>query len=407
MDGLTIRPIEPDELPRFMQTLDRAFHGRYKEEDVEQERLIAEPDRYFAAFDGDNIVGTAGACSTELTVPGMLSLSAPGITAVGVLPSYRRRGINTRLMGTLLDQAAERDEPLAYLWTSESTIYGRFGYGMASLCAELEMPTARSGFVPGIATGGRVRALSRDEALPLMRPVYDAVAASRSGMVAVDDRWWTWLFLEGKRDEEEPLFFALHEDDGGVPDGYAVYKVKQVWAHGMPADELKLQHLIAATPQATAALWRYLLDMDLVVTVKAWDRPADEELLWLVAEPRRLKFRVSDGLWVRLIDIPRCLEGRRYAADGRLCFEVDDAFRPATSGRYELIVEGGKGTCGRTDAEPELSFGVDALAAAYLGGISFRQLERAQQVRGSAPSALTRADAMLASDPSPWFGFVF
>jgi predicted acetyltransferase len=407
MDELTIRAIAPHELPTFMQALEHAFHGRYKEEDLEQERLIAEPDRYFAAFDGDVIVGTAGACSSELTVPGGLALPAPGITAVGVGPSYRRRGINTRLMGTLLDQAAERDEPLAYLWASESPIYGRFGYGMASLCAEIEMSTDRSAFVPGISTGGRVRALSRDDALPVMRPVYDAVAVSRPGMIAVDDRWWTWLFHEPKRDEDEPLFFALHEDHAGVYDGYAVYKVKHDWGHGVPQNQLKLQHLIASNPEAVAALWRYLLDIDLVATVKAWDRPVDEELLWLIAEPRRLKFMVSDGLWVRLIDISRSLEGRRYATDGRLVFDVDDAFRPATSGRYELVVEGLAGTCHRVESEPELSCGVDALGAAYLGGSSFNQLARAQQVEELSPNALARADAIFASDRSPWFGFVF
>jgi len=407
MDDLTIRAIGPDELPTFMQALAQAFHSPYREEDLEQERLIAEPDRYLAAFDGDVIVGTSGACSTTLTVPGGLTLPAPGITAVGVLPSYRRRGVNTRLMGTLLDQAAERGEPLAYLWASESPIYGRFGYGMASLCAEFEMSTDRSGFVAGISTGGRIRALSRNDALPLMRPIYDGVAASRPGMIAVDDRWWTWLFHERKRDEEEPLFFALHEDHDGVSDGYAVYKVKDDWAHGVPQNQLKLQHLIASNPEAAAALWRYLLDVDLVATLKAWDRPVDDGLLWLVSEPRRLKFMVSDGLWVRLVDIPRSLQGRRYAADGRLVFEVGDAFRPATSGRYELVVEGFEGTCHRVDAEPELSCGVDVLGAVYLGGTSFKHLARAQQVKELAPNALARADAMFASDPSPWFGFVF
>jgi predicted acetyltransferase len=407
MSDLTIRSIDAHELSTFIQVLERAFHGRFREDELEQERLIVEPDRYFAAFDGDAIVGTAGACSTRLTVPGGLSVDAPGVTAVGVLPSYRRRGINTRLMAALLDQAAERDEPLAYLWASESPIYPRFGYGMASLCAELEISTDRAGFVPGVATARRVRALPREEALPLMRPVYDAVAASRPGMIAVDDNWWTWLFHEPKRDEDEPLFFALHEDDHGVPDGYAVYKVKHDWKHGVPQNELKVQHLIASTPSATAALWRYVLDVDLVATVRAWERPADEELLWLVAEPRRLRFMVSDGLWVRLVDIPKSLQGRRYGADGRLVFEVDDAFRPATSGRYELVVEGSVGACVGTDAEPELSSGVGALGAAFLGGISFNQLARGQQVRELVPDALARADAMFASDPSPWFGFVF
>lgn len=404
----TIRSIAPEELRAFMETLEHAFHGGEIEEGLKAERLIFEPDRYFAAFEGDRMVGTAGACSTRLTVPGGRSVVAPGVTAVGVLPSHRRLGINTRLMGTLLDQAAERGEPLAYLWASESGIYGRFGYGMASLCGELEIGTDRSDFVDGVRIEGRVQALPRDRALPRMRPVYERVAASRPGMIALEDRWWSWLFLEMKKDEDEPPFYAVHEDDEGVADGYVVYKVKQSdWDHGVSQHELRVQYLVADTPAAGAALWRYLLDIDLIATVKAWDRPADEELLWLVREPRRLKFTVSDGLWVRLLDVPAALAGRGYSTDGRVVFEVDDPFRPATSGRYALVVEGGEGACERTEAEPEIAGRVAALGAAYLGGPSFRQLERSQQVRELVPGALARADAMFAWDPSPWFGFVF
>jgi predicted acetyltransferase len=406
MDDLTIRSITPDEFPAFLRALEVAFHGSHDEEDVENERLVAEPDRCFVAIDGEDIVGTAGACTTRLTVPGA-SLSAPGVTAVGVLPSHRRRGINTRLMATLLDQAVERGEPLAYLWASESPIYGRFGYGMASMCTELEVSPQRAGFVDGVSTGGRVRALTRERALPLMRPVYDRVAASRPGMIAVDDRWWAWLFFEPKRDQEEPLFFAVHEDDDGLADGYAVYKVKHRWVHNVPMNELTVRHLVAVTPAATAALWRFVLDVDLVATVKVLDRPADEELLWLVAEPRRLHAMLSDGLWVRLIDVAASLSGRRYAADGRLVVDVHDRFRPTAAGRYELLVEAGVAACSRTDAEPDIACGVDGLGAVYLGGISFRQLSRAQQVRELSRDALARADAMFSWDPSPWFGFVF
>lgn len=408
MDDLSIRSIAPEELPAFMRTLEHAFHGGHQlEESIQFERRIFEPDRYFVALEGDEMVGTAGACTTRLTVPGARSLTAPGVTAVGVLPSHRRRGINTRLMGALLDQAAERDEPLVYLWASESPIYGRFGYGMAAWCTELEIGTDRSAFGPAVRIEGRVRALPREQALPLMRPVYERVAASRPGMVALEDRWWTWMFLQSKKDEDEPLFFAVHEDPDGVADGYVAYKVKDEWQHGVSANKLKVEQLIAASPTASAGLWRYLLDVDLVATVKAWDRPADEELLWFVQEPRRLKLMTSDGLWVRLVDVAASLAGRRYGSDGRLVFEVDDGFRPGTSGRYELIVEAGEGACTRTDAEPEIACSVAALGAAYLGGPSFRQLERAYQVRELAPNALARADAMFSSDPSPWFGFVF
>jgi predicted acetyltransferase len=407
MDEVTIRAIAPDELPAFMSTLEFAFHGREHEDDLEQERLIAEPDRYFVALDGDRMVGTAGACTTRFTVPGGGSITAPGVTAVGVLASHRRRGINTRLMAALLDQAAERGEALAYLWASESAIYGRFGYGMASLSADIELAANRSAFVDGVEVPGRVRLLPRDEALPLMRTAYDAAAAERPGMIAVDDQWWQWLFFERKKDRDEPLFFAVHLDGADVPDGYAVYTVKHEWPHGVPTNELEVQNMVCATAGAEAALWRYLCDVDLVATVRARHRPPDDASLWLMREPRRLHFTLGDGLWLRIVDVCSALAARRYSADGRLVLEVRDAFRPATSGPYELTVEGGEGTCRRTDAEPELVCGIGALGAAYLGGSSFRQLRRAQQVDEVEPGALARADAMFAWDPAPWFGFIF
>jgi predicted acetyltransferase len=116
---------------------------------------------------------------------------------------------------------------------------------------------------------------------------------------------------------------------------------------------------------------------------------------------------IQDGLFVRVLDVERALSGRRYSGDGRLVLEIDDAFRPATSGRYELVVEAGVGTCRRTDGDPDLSCSVAALGAAYLAGSSFRQLGRAHQIDERTPGALARADVMFAWDPSPWFAFVY
>jgi predicted acetyltransferase len=406
MGDITIRSIEADELEAFLRATGRAFHGRWHDEDLEIERPLSEPDRSFVAVDGTEFVGTAAACTTELTVPGG-RLPAPGVTAVGVLPSHRRRGINTRLMGTLLDQAAERGEPLAYLWASEAAIYGRFGYGAATWCTDVEAVADRARFVPDVRVEGTVRAVTRERALPLMRPVYDAVAAERPGFVPVDDRWWEALWVERKRDEDEPRFYAVHEDADGLVDGYAVYTVKHEWVHSVPANELHLRDLIARNPSASAALWRYLFDVDLIETVKAWDRPVDDDVRWLVTEPRRLQLRVADGLWVRLVDVARSLTGRRFPVDGRLVLEIEDAFRPATSGRYELVVDAGEPSCGRTDAEPDLTCSVGALAAAYLGGNSFSQLRGTHQVFARDREALHLADAMFAWAPSPWFGFIY
>src|SRR4029453_17575615 len=111
-----------------------------------------------------------------------------------------------------------------------------------------------------------------------------------------------------------------------------------------------------------------------VATVEAWNRPSDEPLLHLLREPRRLRFSVNDGLWVRPLDVVGGREARGGRADGRIVFEVADPFRPENDGRYELSVDGGEGHCARTDTAADLSGAINGLGATYLGGSSFRQL---------------------------------
>jgi predicted acetyltransferase len=164
---------------------------------------------------------------------------------------------------------------------------------------------------------------------------------------------------------------------------------------------------MAATPSGYAAMWRFLFDVDLVSTVEAWGRPADEPLLHLVREPRRLRFGLMDGLWVRLVDIPAALSARRYRADGRVVFEVTDPFRPENDGRYELVVEDGVGRCERTEALGELAGTVNVLGATYLGGVSFTQLAAASQVQALTEEALATADSMFASSSAPWSPWAF
>ena len=196
--------------------------------------------------------------------------------------------------------------------------------------------------------------------------------------------------------------YAVHRDDAGEADAYAVYWMKHDWPRSVPSGTITVQECVASTPPATPTSGGYLFDVDLVATVEAWNRPADEPLLHLLREPRRLRFSVNDGLWVRFLDVVAALEARRYGAEGRLVFEVTDPFRPETDGRYELIVEGGGGRCTRTDAAADLAGTINVLGATYLGGSSFRQLWWARQVEERTPGSLERADAMFASSPAPW-----
>jgi predicted acetyltransferase len=175
----------------------------------------------------------------------------------------------------------------------------------------------------------------------------------------------------------------------------------------MPKLQEEVKELFAATPQAHADLWRFLFDIDLVSSVEAWNRPSDEPLMWLMAEPRQLRMRLGDGLWVRLVDVPVALALRGYRAPGRLVLDVQDRFCPWNEGRIELAVgHDGSATCGPTDDQPDVVCTVNDLGAVFLGGSTFGQLYRAGQVAERTDGAIERADAMFGTWPAPWCSFI-
>lgn len=403
---ILIRTIRDDEQTQWLHATEAAFSEILKEDEVEATLPVIETDRSFVALDGDRMVGTSAAITTKMVVPGGDRVPTAAVTMVGVNPTHRRRGINTQMMAAILEQAADRGEPIAALFASEGAIYGRFGYGLAGLIGEFQAESARMDFVRGVQVAGRVELLPREEALPIIGRVYDA--ALRPGGVERSDLHRDFVFTHIFHDErDKPWFYVVHRAEDDEPDAYAVYTMKHEWPRSVPSGTLEVKETMASTPSGYAAIWRYLFDVDLVATVEAWNRPVDEPLLQLVREPRRLRFGLMDGLWIRLVDIPAALSARRYRVDGRIVFDVTDPFVPDNSGTYELVVENGVGRSARTDAAPDLSGTVNVLGAAYLGGVSFTQLAAASQVRRQSEDALAVADAMFASSPAPWCPWSF
>jgi predicted acetyltransferase len=397
---LEIRTIKYDERVDWIRAAETAFSSAAKDDEIEASLPVIEVDRSFAAVDGSRIVGTSAAITFRMMVPGGARVPMAGVTMVGVHPTHRRRGINTRMMGAILDQAADRGEPLAALFASEGAIYGRFGYGLAGLFGEFQAESARMAFVRGYEPRGRVELLPKDEAMPLIGRVYDA--AIRPGGVERSETLRDHMFATVGEDKDRAWMYAVHLDDSGEADAYAVYWMKHDWPRSVPSGTITVKECVASTPAGYADIWRFLFDVDLVSTVEAWNRPVDEPLLHLLREPRRLRFSIADGLWLRLVDVVAALEARRYAADGRVVFGIVDPFRPDTSGNYELIVEGGAGRCTQIDGTADLEATINVLGATYLGGTSFRQLWWSGQVEERSAGALDRADAMFASTPAPW-----
>ncbi len=335
-----IRTISEDEFATYARAVEMAFSDVPSDEDIERERVLAEYDRSFAAFDGPDIVGTGAAFTMPMTVPGG-EVDVGYVTAVGVRATHRRRGINTRLMRALLDDAHERAELVDVLYASEGGIYGRYGYGLATFGYSIDLERSRSAFVRGYAPSGTTRLLERDPALKDILAVHDATRRSRPGMVELDERRLVYALHEHGDDAKLPQMFVLHEGTDGV-DGFAVYHVKHDWPEGYPRNVLSVRDLQATTPGAYADLWRYVFEVDLVQRVTAWSRPVDEPLVHLVQEPRRLGATLRDNLWVRPVDVAGALGARRYSTDARIVLEIMDPFCPWNEGRYLLEAIGGE-----------------------------------------------------------------
>src|SRR3989442_1385059 len=320
---IEIRTITDQDIPAFGRSLERAFGEHWTDRDWEAERPVFEVERNIGAFDGPDLVGTTGAYSLVLTVPGA-SLPMAGVSAVGVQPTHRRRGILTQMMRAQLDDVRDRGESISGLWASESSIYGRFGYGMAAAVAEVVMERKRSAFARPHQPSGRLRLVEKDEALKELPAVFDRVLPTIPGMWARTETWWRYTLadLERSREGASALFFVVHESAQGT-DGYSMYRVKRgEWDDSLPAPIVKVPQLMADTRSADADLWRFIFDIDLAERVEAWPRRVDEPLLWMLAQPRRLVTRVNDGLWLRMVDIPAALTGRRYSVNDRLGLEV-------------------------------------------------------------------------------------
>jgi predicted acetyltransferase len=380
------------------------FGAEANEERIERFTQSLPVDRMHAAHVDGSIVGGAGAFPFELAVPGG-SVSCAGISVVGVYPTHRRRGVLRAMMRAQLDDVRERGEPIAALWASEETIYGRFGYGLASLAGEIRVPREYGAFATPFEPRGVVRIVDPEQAVELMRPVFERAFAQTPGMFRRDQKWWENRVVfdpPDRRGGAGPKRFALLELDG-EPAAYAIYRHEPKWEEGVSQGKLIVVEAVAATAEAERELWRFLLDVDWVATIEAFLLPVDHPLWFLLASPRRMRMRIGDGLWVRLVDVGEALSARSYADEADIVFDVGDEFAEWNTGRWKLS----GGACQRTDEEPDLRVDVQALGSVYLGGFTFAELQRGQRIEELREGAIARADAVFRTDRAPWCQEIF
>jgi predicted acetyltransferase len=414
-----VRPIRDDELLVWLDAVSTGFQDRPDTEKIAEEvRSQWDLNRCWAAYDGDRIAGTFRTWAGELTVPGSAQVKASAVTGVAVLPTHRRRGILSRMAGAEHRASRERGEVVAMLYASEFPIYGRFGYGVGTTAATWTLDARSVGFLATAGPSRGIELIPTDEAgADIARAVFEAWRLHRPGEIW--RRPITWASDFGRAGTGwGPVwkgFLAVHCDDAGTVDGYARYHVEEKWEQRQPRNTLVVDDLHALTDDAYGALWQFLAALDWVVIVKAERRFLGERLPWLVTNGRAaFPSDIGDGLWVKLLDIPRALEARTYEMTGSLVIEalVRDGAEDGSADepcRVRVALEGGPDGARATETRrsPDLTIDAGALGAAYLGGTRLKLAALAHGWDEHRPGALAEADALFATLDAPWCSTFF
>ncbi|MFD4376506.1 GNAT family N-acetyltransferase [Streptomyces sp. NPDC058486] len=413
--GVEVRAVDAGEFPDWL----RALRTGFLNEPVVSDELVADRlahvdlERTLCAVEGGRVVATFRSFRQEVSTVGGGSLAADAVTQVTVAPTHRRRGLLGRLMGRDLAAARERGDAVATLIAAEYPIYGRYGFGPASWTTEWRVDLRRAGLDPrrtgGPGDGGRIDLTDAVEIRRIGPELHRRLAGLRAGVTDRSPRGWDVGTGLGHQLEpwREP-YYAVYRSASGEPEGFVAYRCDDKWGDGkQPENTLTVADLIAVTPAAEHALWRFVCSVDWVATVRSGSRPPDDSLPLLLPDPRAAT-TVShvDMLWLRILDVVRVLEERTYPVTDALVLDVRDAGGLA-GGRYRLDASPKGASCAPTTASAELVLDVAELSRLVLGDESAVRLALLGRIEEAVPGAAARADLLFRTPLRPFSPDIF
>ena len=409
-----VDPADPAQGTAWLHADARGFHDPAHSEALLGELLASQRLQRSVGVYDDGIaepefpVATVGAWPAALTVPGG-EIDSWAISAVTVAPTHRRRGIARAMLESELRVAVAAGIPVAALTVTEATIYRRYGFGPATWSTDVEVDARRVGWDGGEAPG-RVQLITREGAMAVAGTLLEEARRATPGDVQVVGHRFGRIFgAPSDPDEQRKRRFARYDDADGTTRGLLVYRPTQQEGD-FTNFSVDVLHLVTTSDDAYRALWRFVLSLDLVGTVRAYLRPVDEPLRWLVADPRRIRTtEVREHLWLRVLDPVAALGARTYAGAGRLTLRVADPLGHA-DGVFTIDADASGAatvTAGGQEDGPLLEVPVDVLGSLWLGGASAVTLLAAGRLRERAPGDAALADRLLRPPVAPalttWF----
>ncbi|MFC9650755.1 GNAT family N-acetyltransferase [Streptomyces sp. NPDC056937] len=412
--SLDVRTVTESELPDWLRAVDTGFlrSPHVPDEYVADKLGHFDLARTRGVFDDGRCVATFRTFEQQLTAVGGAVLPADAVTNVTVSPTHRRRGLLGRMMAADLAAAKERGDAVATLIAAEYPIYGRYGFGHATSVTEWAIEVGRTGLDPrwpGPGDGGRIDLIDLADVRKTGPELHERFRVRQPGAVSRDGQWWR--ANTGQAVSNQPWtepFNAVYRSAAGEVEGLVTYASDERWDDTkQPLNTVSVRKLIALTPAAESALWRFVCSIDWVTTVRTGHRAADDLLTRFLPDPRAARIVTqADFLWVRILDTVRALEARTYAVPATLTLEIHDKDGLA-GGRFRLEGTPEGGVCTPTTESPDIALDVRELGALYLGGESAVTLAALGLLTEERPGAAAVAETLFRTARRPWCPDIF
>jgi predicted acetyltransferase len=387
---------DEEELQRYGDIVAYVFAANDRD-DISVELKATDLDRTTCAFVDGTMATTMGGISWDVQLNGR-PVPMAGVTAVGTLPTYRRRGLLRKVMYEGLAKWRDEGRNYAILWASMGAIYQRFGYGIASSLIRYDFDPKDGVLAFPKETTGTIRLKTPTEARGEMEALYGSYIAPRNLAIHRSVFLWEESMLRPKK-KGEPVYVAVSHDGDGEPRGYLAYQTRE---NQDGSQVLRIKDFIYADMDAYRALWEYMLAHDLVKKITMQGNIGTEDPApSLLLEPRALNRWEGDGIWMRIVDVEKGLRQRPYGAAGRLNISVADAMCDWNNATFSLETNGPSAEARRTTDEPDLTMTPNSLATLVAGHRPATFLHRIGLIEAKDRGSLALADGMFATDYAP------
>lgn len=398
--SIEIRPATAAEMSQLGLLTAYVYAGSFGDEADNVAASVNRPEWTLCAFDGDRMVASFATIPFHVRAMGK-SVAMGGISVVGTIPEYRRRGLLRKIMTGALSNMHDAGQSVAALWASQAAIYQRYQFSMTTVRRRYSIDTVDIGFHDGDSGSCDVARVDAATGIDTIKNVYKQFISNRMCYLHRGTPLWQMQILE-KNEADGPVWIAVATDSQGEPRGYVVYTVRPGKVnHPARSQEMKIRDLAWLDINAWRSLWRFIGSHDLVGAVR-WDNaPLDDPAPELFMEPRMLNVQDHEGCWFRIVDVAGALASRGYVADGKLVIGVAaDDLAPWNQGNWALDVSGGEASVSRVDKAPDIEVSIKALVSLYTGFRSAWDLAAWGQLKGE-PAALECADTLFRTPHAP------